>query len=101
MCHCTDRVLRNVRSHGFLAGSQTSVTVPFGEDLEQGYGVLLSSEIWANVVFQTEHVPMGPMVIHCLGTLCNNASLDLFVDSAQAKAERMGVHNWESCQGRF
>jgi hypothetical protein len=98
MCHCTDRVLRNVRSLGFLAGSQTSITVPFGEDLEQGGGdgFLPTSEIRVNAVFQTECVPMGPMVLHCLGALCNNASLDLFVDSAPVKAERMGVHNWES-----
>jgi hypothetical protein len=100
LCHCTDHVLRSAISHGFLADSQSSIAVPLGAHLEHGNGVLPSPEIWVNnIVFQAERNPMGTMVLHCIGTLCSMASLDPFVDSAQVKAECMGVRKWESCKG--
>jgi hypothetical protein len=57
-------------------------------------GIILPiSEIWVNIVFQSELVPMGPMVLHCIGTLCGNSSLGQLVDSVQVKVECMGLRN--------
>jgi hypothetical protein len=93
LCHCVDHILHSASSHGFIMGSQTSVLVSFSKDLEHGYRVLPSSEIWVHIMFQAERIPMGPMVLQWIGTLCGNSSLDPIVDSAQVKAECIGLRD--------
>jgi hypothetical protein len=93
LCHCADRVIHHASSHDFLAGSQSSISVPFGEDLDHGDGVLPVSNVRVNILFQAGCVQMGPMVAHCFGTMHGNTSLDPLVDISQFSAEYMGLRD--------
>jgi hypothetical protein len=57
---------------GVLEGGQSSVSVSFTEDLDDGHWVLPVSQVRINIVLQAECVPMGPIVIHGFGPLVGN-----------------------------